>query len=62
MLSWIKIKISRIFCLHQWETDISFDRHLNGLAIYGSGILKAWICKKCGKQVYSCVKPISFYK
>jgi len=55
MIRWLKIKLSRLFCAHAWETDLSFDRHLNGMAVYGQGILKAWMCKRCGKQVYSYV-------
>ena len=62
MIKWLKIRFSRLFCLHQWETDLSYGRYLNGLAVYGKGILRAWICKRCGNQVYSYEKPISFYR
>ena len=61
MLHKLKIFFLRLFCLHKWETDYSIGRYLNGLVVYGQGILKSWICIKCGKQVYSYIEPISYY-
>lgn len=61
MFGWVKILLSRLFCLHQWEIDYSHNRYLNGMSVYGQGVLKSWICKRCKSQVYSYVEPISFY-
>ena len=60
MISWIKTKISRIFCPHYWTRDLTATAIMDGFPIYGKGILKSWKCAKCGKQIYSFDEPVSF--
>ncbi len=58
----IKLFFARLFCLHQWEYNMVSHKHLANLAVYGQGILKPYVCKKCGKECLSFVEPLSYYK
>lgn len=60
-IEFLIVWISRIFCLHQWENNLTSKNYLNGLVVYGQGIMKAWICKRCGKEIMSFIEPISYY-
>ena len=62
MINRIKMWWFKIWCLHEWQENLASKNCMNHQAIYGKGILKAYICKKCGKETLDFVEPISFYK
>lgn len=62
MIKRIKLFFARLFCLHQWERNIVAKTHFNNIAIYGQGIMREYICKRCGKICLKTEDPISFYE
>ena len=60
MIDRVKIFFARLFCLHEWEKNISTRKAVAGMAVYGRGILKAFVCKRCLKEVLRFEEPISY--
>ena len=46
----------RLWCLHNYELD---ELPIVDI-VYGKGFLKAYTCKKCGKEIHRFNDPVNY--
>ena len=61
MINRLKMWWFKLWCLHEWQENLVSKTFVNNMAVYGKGILKEYICKRCGKVTLGFVEPVSFY-